>query len=181
MCLPVIADRVQAPGGSQALSNLRGAPDAIFKVAKVNRSPWVGGHRWEREKFMTSSECRDTGGEKQNSSSGREGEEPKLGLPRSGVGPQGCGCMQPGGSTFCPLTGSKSLSYYKLTTCVREGNFNSTHSVQPREQAALSSLHSWSPKNDIYGQRTSRVDKECREDPGTGREKGGNCQPRSRP
>lgn len=29
-------------------------------------------------------------------------------------------------------------------------------------------LHSWSPKSDIYGQRTIRADKECRRDPGTG-------------
>lgn len=99
MCLPIIADSVQAPEGSQALSNLWGAPDANFKVAKVNRSPWVGGHRWERGKFMTWSECRDTGGEKQNSSSSRQGgRRANTGFAQVLVGPHGCGCMQPRGS-----------------------------------------------------------------------------------
>lgn len=52
---------------------------------------------------------------------------------------------------------------------MREGSFNSTHSANPAGEAALSPLHSWSPENDIYGQRLSRADKECRQDPDAGR------------
>lgn len=71
------------------------------------------------------------------------------------------------------LRGSQSLSHGELTIWVREGSFNSTHSVQPQRRGCSKPAAFLKPKNDIYGQRIGRTDKECGTRPGVGRGKKG--------
>lgn len=67
--------------------------------------------------------------------------------------------MKPEGSTFCLGPNQKPIPLPSQTHHVGQGG-DSIHSVQPQRRGCCQPTTFLEPKNDIYGKRISRTDKE---------------------